>query len=104
MYIKHPYICFDNKVSSSGVHHKGIQEYHISLHVQNINITQYTTQQIAHTATGPDPHMIATDACVHSPHDLTLRQTPELYCFTTFNILTTHYCKLWLLYVWGFNV
>ena len=43
---------------------------------------------------GRDPYMIDADACVHSPHDLKQLQTPEMYCFATFNILTSHYYEL----------
>lgn len=51
-------------------------------------------RSIAHAATGRDLFLIDPDACVQSPHDLKLPQTPEVYCFTTFNILTLHYCEL----------
>jgi hypothetical protein len=30
-------------------------------------------------------------ACVQSPHDLKQLTSPEVCCFTTFNILTSHY-------------
>jgi hypothetical protein len=45
MYIKDPYICFDNTLSSSGGSSQGIKEYYINLHFQKITFKDQNIQK-----------------------------------------------------------